>query len=443
MDFIFPDFGIFQVIEHLLHESVGVEIVAPDAQQVAFGGVVECDDVRLVPVAGQRAFAVFGHFDEKSRNLVVDADPPVVLGCAFAIGRNQRHEFFLQQPARVSLYGLFCDGGARNLSVVPRACEFSVYATVDIQTCLLQAGKPILGPGTVVVRREEGDVLDVAVGEIFSHLDPRQFTECRIEKSPVRLVQIKFRDAIHRLLPPDGHGELDTREKLEEGEGFLHEQRAQQRSDGMRVVLQADNLTTAVNQVAAVLVHSQEDEFVLAGTGCFIDKAQKVQFTFALGGKAAPAIASRDEDEFAEPVPGIPEGIPVVLGEKITPTNLLEDSGLHFLRKEFAEEGEARMVAFCHLFQEGQRVIGLELAVFPVVIKKTVQPSRRVFTRRGEPYLLRGVSPKTPFTADTVNLSVILQLPEDGLYGSGTRLERGHEHADAGQRIVTFVRGLD
>ena len=137
MDFIFPDFGIFQVIEHLLHERVGVEIVAPDAQQVAFGGVVECDDVRLVPVAGQRAFAVFGHFDEKSRNLVVDADPPVVLGCAFAIGRNQRHEFFLQQPARVSLYGLFCDGGARDLPVIPGACEFHVHLAVHLQSGLL------------------------------------------------------------------------------------------------------------------------------------------------------------------------------------------------------------------------------------------------------------------------------------------------------------------
>lgn len=217
------------------------------------------------------------------------------------------------------------------MPVIPRACEFSVYATVDIQACLLQAGKPILGPRTVVVRREEGDMVDIVVDKVFSHLDSRQFTEGRIEKCPVRLVQIKFRDTVHRLLPPDGHGELDTREKLEEGERFLHEQRAQQRSDGMRVVLQADNLTAAVNQVAAVLVHSQENEFVLAGTGCFIDKAQKVQFAFAFGGKAAPAIASRDEDEFAEAIPGIPEGIPVVLSEKITPAILLEDAGLHFL----------------------------------------------------------------------------------------------------------------
>ena len=294
-----------------------------------------------------------------------------------------------------------------------------------------------------MVRREEGDVLDFVVGEIFSHLDSRQFTEGRIEKRPVRLVQVKFRDAVHRLLPPDGHGELDSREKLKEGEGFLHEQRAQQRSDGVRVVLQADNLTTTVNQIATVLVHSQEDEFVLAGTGCFIDKAQKVQFTFAFGCKTAPAIASRDKDEFAESVPGIPEGFSVVLGEKVTPAILLEDAGLHFLRQKLAEEGETRMIAFCHLFQEGQRVGRFVFPVSPVFFEKAVELGEGAFPGFGELNLRRRTAPETTFTADAVNLSVILKLSEDGLYSPGTRLERGHEHADAGQRIVTFVRGLD
>lgn len=143
MDFIFPDFGIFQVVEHLLHERVGVEIVAPDAQQVAFGGVVKRDDVGLVPVAGQRAFAVFGHFDEQSRNLVVDADPPFV-GCPFVPCRNQRLEFFLQQPARVGFHGLLCDGGARNLPVIPGACELHVHLAVHLQSCLLQARQAVL-----------------------------------------------------------------------------------------------------------------------------------------------------------------------------------------------------------------------------------------------------------------------------------------------------------
>ena len=144
MDFVFADFGIFQVIEHLLHESVGVEIVAPDAQQVAFGGVVECDDVRLVPIAGQRAFAVFGHFNEESRNLVVDANPPIVMACGFTLCRCERLELFFQQSARVSFYGLLRDRGARDLPVIPGACEFRVNAAVDIQARLLQSGEPIL-----------------------------------------------------------------------------------------------------------------------------------------------------------------------------------------------------------------------------------------------------------------------------------------------------------
>lgn len=101
------------------------------------------------------------------------------------------------------------------------------------------------------------------------------------------------------------------------------------------------------------------------------------------------------------------------------------------------------MVAFCHLFQEGQRVGRLVFPVPPVFFEKAVELGEGVFPGLGELNLRRRTAPKTTFTADAVNLSVILQLPEDGLYGSGARLERGHEHADAGQRFVTFVRGLD
>ena len=144
MDFVFADFGIFQVVEHLLHERVGVEVVAPDAQQVAFGGVVECDDVRLVPVAGQRTFAVFGHFDEQSRDFIVDTDPPIVMACGFTLCRCERLELFFQQSARVSFYGLLRDGGARNLPVIPGACELYVHLAVHLQSCLLQARQAVL-----------------------------------------------------------------------------------------------------------------------------------------------------------------------------------------------------------------------------------------------------------------------------------------------------------
>lgn len=133
----------------------------------------------------------------------------------------------------------------------------------------------------------------------------------------------------------------------------------------------------------------------------------------------------------------------MVLGEKVTPAILLEDAGLHFLRKEFAKEGETRMIAFCHLFQEGQRVGWFVFPVSPVFFEKAVELGEGAFPGFGELNLRRRTAPETTFTADAVNLSVILKLSEDGLYSPGTRLERGHEHADAGQRIVTFVRGLD
>ena len=63
------------IVEDLLHERVGVEVVRGNAQQVAFHGVVEGDVGRPDVWLGDFHVVFFDHFHEDSRDFVVHANP--------------------------------------------------------------------------------------------------------------------------------------------------------------------------------------------------------------------------------------------------------------------------------------------------------------------------------------------------------------------------------
>ena len=155
--FIAESVGIFDVVENLFDKGACVEIVRGDSEQVAFGGVVEAEYVRVSLVAGQNAVAVVADFVEKSRHFVVHADPAV------AIGGNVLGEFlelFLDKIAGVNF-----DGKSRNFSscdflVVPRACVFVVGKGDDFESRFDKACQAVLGPGTVMVGRKIADFLE-------------------------------------------------------------------------------------------------------------------------------------------------------------------------------------------------------------------------------------------------------------------------------------------
>ena len=78
--FVPETIGIFDVVENLFDKRTRVEIVRGDSEQVAFGGVVESENVRVGFVARQYAVAVIAHFVKESCDFVVYADPAVAIG---------------------------------------------------------------------------------------------------------------------------------------------------------------------------------------------------------------------------------------------------------------------------------------------------------------------------------------------------------------------------
>ena len=96
--FIPESIGIFDVVENLLDKCACVKVVRRNAQQVAFGGVIKSEHVRVGLVARQGAIAVIAHFVENTCNFVVYADP------AIAILRNilgELQKLFLHEVAGV------------------------------------------------------------------------------------------------------------------------------------------------------------------------------------------------------------------------------------------------------------------------------------------------------------------------------------------------------
>ena len=81
--------GIFDVVENLLDERASVEVVRRDAQQVAFGRVVESENVRVGFVARQCAIAVIAYFVKESCDFIVHTDPAVAIGWN-ALGELQK-----------------------------------------------------------------------------------------------------------------------------------------------------------------------------------------------------------------------------------------------------------------------------------------------------------------------------------------------------------------
>ena len=100
--FIAESVGIFDVVEYLLDEGARVEVVRCDAEQIAFGGIVESENVRVRLIAGQNAVAVVADFVEEACDFVVYANP------AIAIGGNVLYkllQFALDQVAGVRFNG--------------------------------------------------------------------------------------------------------------------------------------------------------------------------------------------------------------------------------------------------------------------------------------------------------------------------------------------------
>ena len=77
--FVAESVGIFNVVEYLLDEGTCVEIIRCDAEQVAFGGVVESENVRVRLVAGQNAVAVVADFVEEACDFVIHANPAIAI----------------------------------------------------------------------------------------------------------------------------------------------------------------------------------------------------------------------------------------------------------------------------------------------------------------------------------------------------------------------------
>ena len=121
--FIAESVGIFDVVENLLDERARVEVVRRDAEQIAFGGVVESKNVRIGFIAGQNAVAVVADFVEESSDFVVHANPAVT------ISRNVLYKllkFLLHEVTCIRFDGKSRNHCSCNFFVIPGACKFVI-----------------------------------------------------------------------------------------------------------------------------------------------------------------------------------------------------------------------------------------------------------------------------------------------------------------------------
>ena len=58
--------------------------------------------------------------------------------------------------------------------------------------------------------------------------------------------------------------------------------------------------TAAVDELARGVVDTEQGQLIMVLTGGLVNQTQKIEFAFTFGAESAPAVAARNEDEFAE-----------------------------------------------------------------------------------------------------------------------------------------------
>ena len=185
-----------------------------------------------------------------------------------------------------------------------------------------------------MIRRKIADFFEAFLQKVFAHLLPGNFTERRVEKGPVVLAQESARNVLQRLFPPNRNGVFNAIKYLQKRTRVLHQERREYGSDGVRVVRQAAYLSAAVDKLAAFFVDAKQNELEMLFTRRLIDEAQKVEFAFAFGRKAAPRVASRNEEYFAEAF----DGLCLEWGGECVQTPSADENALvDFMNQELAE----------------------------------------------------------------------------------------------------------
>ena len=80
----------------------------------------------------------------------------------------------------------------------------------------------------------------------------------------------------------------------------MHEQCRKHRSDGVRVIRESADFSAAVDKLTAFFIDAKQNELEMLFASGLINQTQKVELALTFGGKAAPGIASRDEQNLAE-----------------------------------------------------------------------------------------------------------------------------------------------
>ena len=143
----------------------------------------------------------------------------------------------------------------------------------------------------------------------------------------------------------------------------LHQECRKHCTDGIRIICQTADFSTAVNELAAFFVDAEQNELEMLFTGGLVNETQKIEFAFTFGGKAAPRIASRDEQNLAEILDRLclERG-----GECVQAPTTHENSLIHFVDQELAENRLRHVIAVGKFLRKRQIPIRVEESLFPV-----------------------------------------------------------------------------
>ena len=361
--------GAANVVEDLLHERVGVEVVRRNAQQVAFHGVVEGNVGRADIWLRNFHVVFFDHFHKDARDFVVHANPGHVVAVfrlKFEGAFSERFEFFFFEGTRHDFHGKFFDFLAGNLFVIPRACKFGVHVGVYHQTRFFEACQAIFGPRTVVVRRKIPDFGYAEAEQVAADFFAGVLAEGRIKEYPVVFAQKAAGHSVDGVFPPHGHGELGVCKKRQERPEVLYQKRRKYGPHGVRVFRKFAGLAASVNEFARGIVDAEQGQLVMVFTCGLVNQAQKVQFAFTFGAESAPTVTARHEDEFAE---GCLVSLLLLAVKDILAAFFFQDVAGHLFFQELAERALRHVVAGRKFLGKRKRLRGLQIALRKVAFE--------------------------------------------------------------------------
>ena len=215
---------------------------------------------------------------------------------------------------------------------------------------------------------------------MLAHLQSWNLAERRVEKRPIAFVQKTARDIIGRLFPPYGNGIFDSVKKMQERMWILYEQCGKYGANRIGVVRESADFSAAVDELAAFFVDAEQNELEMLLAGGLVNETQKVEFAFAFGGKTAPGIASRDEQNLAEILNGF---CLERRGECVQTPSANEYALVDLVNEELAENRLRNVVAVGKLLGEGQALVRVEESLFPVGRKFFFKPLENRFAVDG------------------------------------------------------------